>query len=173
MRMKPWSFLILAWCAPVVALPAPWDKVPHVRMPVDAEWDFDFVKKNMAELHPWKAGMPLPKNFKEAGLKPPVRLVDCKIYFDGGSNVYLFRGANGKFLVLCNEPPEYEYVNVNHEKLKFLVRDFTTLHLGAWHCADKEGTVIPPDSETERFLLAAIESEAARIGTLVKAETAH
>lgn len=142
-------------------------------MPVDAEWDFDFVKKNMAEMHPWKAGMPLPKSFKEAGLKPPVRLVYFSFYFDGGSHAYLFKGANEKFLVFCSEPPEYDYIKINDKKLQFRVRDFSRLYLGAWHCTDKGGTVIPLDSETEQFLLAAIETEAARISILVKAEAAR
>jgi len=169
--MKTRSFFLLLFCVSSVVFSAPWSKVPYVRMPVDAEWDFDFVKENMAELHPWKPGMTLPKNFMEAGLKPPVRLVHCSLYFDGGSCAYLFKGANGKFLVLCSEPPEYEYLN--DKKIELLKRDFSRLYLGAWHCTDKAGTVIPLDSETEQFLLVAIQDEAARISAIVKAETAR
>jgi hypothetical protein len=167
LTMKLVSFLLLAICASSSVFAADWSKVPYVRMPRGAESDFDFVKKNMAELHPWKSGMALPGNFKDVGLEQPVRLVKCSLYFDLGSLCYVFRGSNDKFLVICTDAPEYGAPNDK----KILKRESATLYLGVWHNSDKTGTAVAADSKTELFLLAAIQAEAERINGSSKSKT--
>ena len=107
--------------------------------------DEESVVKNLDTLQPWKAGDPLPTSFQEAGLEMPVDLVAGSMYLDGGSQCYLFRGANNKYLSVCTDV----YA--------------TTLYLGVYHFSHKKGTVVPWDSDCERFLSAAIESAVAKL----------
>ena len=167
LTMKLVSFLLLTICATSSVFAADWSKVPYVRMPRGAESDFDFVKNNMKDLHPWKSDMALPCSFKDVGLDQPVRLVNCSLFFDGGSRCYLFRGANNKFLVLCTDTPLGGAPDGTMQK-----RESATLYLGAWHWSDKAGTAVAMDSKTEHFLLAAIQNEAERISASKKPKPA-
>jgi len=92
------------------------------------ESDPKMVKEKFETLHPWKQGMPLPKSFEDAGLTLPVSLVDASLYFDGGSLSYLFRGANGKFLVFCTDTGIYR-----GKDKKFVKVTAPRLFLGTFH----------------------------------------
>jgi hypothetical protein len=149
------------------AAAATWDQLPLVSFlhELDAHFvdvNVQAVEKDFGALHPWKAGNALPTSFNDAGLKQPVHLVSCDIYFDGGSHYYLFRGANGKYLVLCTDPGSYG----SSDAKKCVRVDKPRLFLGALHFTDKSGVVVPFDSDCERFLLAVIKSEVERINKL-------
>ena len=153
--------------APVFS--ATWEQLPPA-------WIFDGVDLESIEphfdtLHPWKAGDPLPTCFKDAGLESPVALVAGNVYLDGGSQFYLFRGANGKYLVLCTDTHNYdEYDSQNHSKTVHV--DKPRLYLGVSHFSNKNRVVVPYDSKCEHFLVAAIQSEVERIDKLSKDQSA-
>ena len=134
---------------------ATWDQLP-LAYGLD-EVDRAVVEKDFAALHPWKSGDALPVNFKEVGLESPVKLVACDMYLDGASRYYLFRGANGKFLVLCTDTSMYQ----SSDK-KIIQVDKPRLYLGVWHFSDKNKVLVPLDSPTEKFLLEAIKGEVDR-----------
>jgi len=123
------------------------------------EVDSTAVEKDFESLHPWKPSAELPLSFKDAGLESPVRLVACDLYFDGGSRFYLFRGMNGKFLVLCTDAVDY-YSNETKKKVPV---DKPRLFLGTFHFSNEPRVVVTVDSPTERFLVAAIKAEVSRI----------
>lgn len=152
MNSAPLFFAILALAA-INAAAATWDQLPafHGIAKVDPK----FVKEQFEERHPWKQGMPLPRSFEEAGLTRPVTLVAASFYFDGGSRSYLFRGENGKFLVCCTDAGFY--AGKDHK-----VEDVIAprLFLGTFHFSQKPRTAIPAQSDTEKFLLAALAAEA-------------
>lgn len=89
-------------------------------------------------------------------------LMTCVVYLDGGSQYYLFRGANGRFPVRCTDPGP----RGSPASKTVAAMDKPRLFLGVSHFSDKNGVVIPYDSACERFLLAAIKDEVERINKL-------
>ena len=93
-------------------------------------------------------------------------LVACDVYLDGGSHYYLFRGANGKFLLLCTDPGSIGSADPG----KTIVVEKPRLFLGVSHFSEKNKVVVPYGSTCEKFLLAAIKSEVERINAESKNE---
>lgn len=139
------------------AFAATWDQLPFAGGVHDI--DPKVVEQGVGRSHPWQPGDTLPANFKDAGLTPPVKLVACDIYLDGGSRFYIFRGANDKFLMFCTDSG----LSYSAETKKTSPVAKPKLYLAASHSSSKRKMEIPVGSATEQFLLDAIKSEVERI----------
>jgi len=137
------------------AFSATWEQLPAI-VGVN-KVDPKTVKADFDLLHPWKQDLPLPKAFEDAGLTRPVALVSASLYLDGGSRSYVFQGANGKFLVFCTDTKFYAGKDGKSENVTA-----PRIFLGTFHFTQKPRTVVPADSDTERFLIAALAAEARR-----------
>lgn len=154
--MKSTSIICLfVSVAVITASGVSWDQLPTFH-DIDVV-DPKMVEENFETLHPWKQGMPLPGSFEEAGLTLPVSLVATSYHFDGGSRVYIFRGMNGKFLVFCTETMIYGKKDGTAERVTA-----PRLFIGTFHFTEKPRTVVPEDSPTEGFLIAALAAESER-----------
>ena len=142
-----------------VALAAPWDMLPYLIGHSMPEAKIQALQKDPALMAPWKPGDRLPRNFVDAGLTLPVRLVASEMYFDGGSHNYIFEGSNGKYLVVCTDSP----IRSNPKTRKVMMTDIAHLYLGAFHFTQNPKLAVPIGSETERFLLDAINEEVKRL----------
>jgi hypothetical protein len=151
LQMKTIKALVFLFLAAGIGFAASWDRLT---LATSLELvDIEPVVRDLAVLQPWNSTKPLPGDFSQAGLKSPVALVACGVYFDGGSRYYLFEGANKKFLLLCTDPGSY----YNPDKKMSEAVKTPRLYLGVAHFSDAKGNVpVPIGSATEHFLLAAI-----------------
>ncbi len=149
--------LILLVFLAVPASCATWDQLPLVMLPNRGKELT--IEKRCGHLFPWESGMPLPTNYAEAKLTELVQLVDCGSYDDGGSQYYLFRGANGRCPLFCTDT-EVQWKSKGSETIQ---PKKPRLFLGVAHYSDYARVVVPCDSPCEHFLLRAIRVEVERL----------
>lgn len=150
--------LLLFFLLGAPAVGAPWDMLPFVLGRSITTAEMKTLRNDPGVMRRWKQGDTLPTSFLDAGLTSPVRLVGDEVYLDGGSQVYLFKGANGEFLAVCTDSP----LMFDRKIRKPVYREFLHLYLGAFHYTQKPNLRVPIGSETERFLLDAINDAVAR-----------